>query len=148
MVDETNGTGHGCVMSDARRRVWRVLVVDDEADLRRLMTMAIEFDDALAVVASASTGPEALALAEETQPDLAILDQMLGGPITGLDVAGQLRATYPEMRLILFSAASHEDAVVAGQVDELVTKTDIADLGDIARRVLEAGRDGAPTPAE
>lgn len=121
--------GDGCV--------WRVLIADDEADLRRLMTMALEFDDRLEVVGQASSGAEALALAHDLRPDLAILDQMLGGPVTGLDVAGQLRATHPSMKLIIFSAASHEDDLLAGRVDELVTKTDIADLGDIAIRVLD-----------
>ena len=130
--------------------MWRVLIADDEGDLRRLMTMALEFDDRLEVVASASSGAEAIELAQEVRPDLAILDQMLGGPVTGLDVAGHLRATMPHVKLILFSAASHEEDLLAGRVDELVTKTDIADLGDIALRVLEEGpgRDGAPTPAE
>ena len=124
-------------MDAAEPRVWRVLLADDEADLRRLMTMAIEFEDRLKVVASAADGAEAIALAQDLRPDLAILDQMLGGPVTGLDVAGHLRATQPGIKLILFSAASHEDDLLAGRVDELVTKTDISDLGDIALRVLE-----------
>lgn len=130
--------------------MWRVLLADDDPDLRRLMTMALEFEDQLEVVAAASSGSEAIAMAQEVRPDLAILDQMLGGPVTGLDVAGHLRATQPGVKLILFSAASHEADLLAGRVDELVTKTDIADLGDIALRVLAtgAGRDGAPTPAE
>ena len=124
-------------MDAAEPRVWRVLLADDEADLRRLMTMAIEFEERLKVVASAANGAEAIALAQDLRPDLAILDQMLGGPVTGLDVAGHLRATQPGIKLILFSAASHEDDLLAGRVDELVTKTDISDLGDIALRVLE-----------
>jgi DNA-binding NarL/FixJ family response regulator len=125
-------------MVPADGRVWRVLLADDEADLRRLMTMALEFDERLEVVGQASSGAEAIELATELRPDLAILDQMLGGPVTGLDVAGHLRATQPRVKLILFSAASHEEDLLAGRVDELVTKTEIADLGDIALRVLES----------
>lgn len=124
-------------MAAADDRVWRVLIADDEGDLRRLMTMSLEFEDRLQVVASASSGAEAISLAHDVRPDLAILDQMLGGPVTGLDVAGHLRATQPGVKLILFSAASHEDDLLAGRVDALVTKTEIADLGDIAIRVLE-----------
>ena len=135
-------------MDQAEGRVWRVLVADDQADLRRLMILSLEFDERLEVVAEASSGAEAIAMAADVRPDLAILDQMLG-PVTGLDVADQLRATLPSVRLILFSAARHEEDLVAGRVDELVTKTEIADLGDIALRVLaRPGRDGAPTPAE
>lgn len=130
-------------------RVWRVLLADDQPELRRLMTMTLEFDGRLEVVGAASSGAEAISMAHDLRPDLAVLDQMLGGPVSGLDVAGHLRATQPHVKLILFSAASHEDDLLAGRVDELVTKTDISDLGDIALRVLEGpGRDEAPTPAE
>ena len=125
-------------MGAADGRVWRVLIADDEADLRRLMKMAIEFDERLQVVASVPSGAEAIARAEELRPDLAILDQMLGGSVTGLEVAGHLRATQPDVKLILFSAASHEEDLLAGRVDALVTKTDIAELGDIAVRILES----------
>ena len=118
-------------------RVWRVLVADDQSELRRLMTMTLEFDGRLSVVAAAASGAEAISMAHDARPDLAVLDQMLGGPVTGLDVAAHLRATHPAVKLILFSAASHEDDLVAGRVDRLVTKTDIADLGDIALQVLE-----------
>ena len=118
-------------------RVWRVLLADDQPELRRLMTMTLEFDGRLSVVAAASNGAEAIAMATDLRPDLAVLDQMLGGPVTGLDVAGHLRATQPHVKLILFSAAAHDEDLLAGRVDHLVTKTDIADLGDIALRVLE-----------
>ena len=117
-------------------RVWRVLVADDQEELRRLMKMSLEFDERLTVVGLAADGAEAIRLAQTEAVDLAVLDQMLGGPVTGLDVAGHLRATQPHVKLILFSAASHEEDLLAGRVDELVTKTDIADLGDIALRVL------------
>ena len=126
-----------------------MLVADDQPELRRLMAMTLEFDGRLEVVASAGNGAEAIEMAHDVRPDLAVLDQMLGGPVSGLDVAGHLRATHPDCKLILFSAASHDDDLLAGRVDALVTKTDIADLGDIALRVLEPPeRDGAPTPAE
>jgi two-component system nitrate/nitrite response regulator NarP len=123
-------------MGAGEQQVWRVLVADDEADLRRLITMAVEFDDRLSVVGAASSGAEAITMAHELQPDLAILDQMLGGPVTGLDVAGHVRATQPHVRLILFSAADHAEDLLAGRVDMTVTKTDIGDLADIACRLL------------
>jgi DNA-binding NarL/FixJ family response regulator len=141
-------------MSTEGERVWRVLVADDEDDLRRLMTMTLEFDEQLEVVASARSGAEAIELASAVSPDLAVLDQMLGGPMTGLDVAEALRKANPALRVILFSAADHVVELGAGQIDALVAKTEIGDLADIARRVLAGaggggdGRDEAPTPAE
>jgi DNA-binding NarL/FixJ family response regulator len=136
MTSATGAAGSGG--SAEGERVWRVLLADDEADLRRLMKMSVEFDPQLSVVAMAESGAEALELAQSLRPDLVILDQMMPGLVSGLDVAGQLRATQPGVRLILFSAADHADDLLAGRVDALVTKTDLVDLAAIARRVLEA----------
>jgi DNA-binding NarL/FixJ family response regulator len=132
-------TGTGSALSGAGvERVWRVLVADDEADLRKLMAMTLEFDDRLEVVASAGSGDEAIALAGTVDFDLAVLDQMLGGPLTGLDVADALRAADPGVRVILFSAADHVLDLDTGRIDALVPKTDIGDLAEIAHRVLAA----------
>jgi two-component system nitrate/nitrite response regulator NarL len=125
-------------MSSAGERVWRVLVADDEDDLRRLMTMTLEFDHQLEVVASARNGAEAIDLAGAVDFDLAVLDHMLGGPVNGLDVAGALRASHPSVRVILFSAADHALDVGDVRIDALVSKTDIGDLAEIALRVLTA----------
>src|SRR4051794_12639079 len=131
-------------MSTGEDRVWRVLVADDEDDLRRLMTMTLEFDDRLQVVASARSGAEAVELGGDADLDLAVLDQMLGGPMTGLDVADALRASHPGLRVILFSAADQPLDLGEGRIDALVSKTEIGDLAEIARRVLGEGeRDGA-----
>jgi CheY-like chemotaxis protein len=127
-------------MSTSDERVWRVLVADDEDDLRRLMTMTLEFEEQLEVVASARSGAEAIELGAGLDFDLAVLDQMLGGPMTGLDVADALRAGRPGLRVILFSAADHVLDLDRGRIDALVSKTDIGDLAAIALRVMTAPR--------
>ena len=126
-------------MATTNGRAWRVLVADDEDDLRRLMTMTLEFDEQLEVVASARSGAEAIELAHANELDLAVLDQMLGGPVSGLDVAAALRASHPGVRVILFSAADHALDVGDERIDALVAKTEIGDLAEIARRVLDTG---------
>lgn len=79
-------------------RIWNVLVVDDEADLRALVRLTLEFEDDLRVIATAADPDEAVRAAAEVRPDLVILDQMLGGPVTGLQVADKLRAEHPAAR--------------------------------------------------
>ena len=122
-------------------RRWNVLVVDDEADLRRLVTLLLQFEDELMVVATASGAAEAVTVAHEVAPDLVVLDQMLGGPITGLQVAAQLRALHPSTRVILFSAAQDVIDLRDGSVDAVVPKMEIGDLPAVVRRVLA----GEPT---
>jgi DNA-binding NarL/FixJ family response regulator len=102
--------------------VWNVLVVDDE----------------LTVVATAATAVEALQRAAETHPDLVILDHLLGGPVTGLQVADQLRDAFPATRVILFSAADDVIDLREHSVDAVLGKMDIGDLPTVARRVLAA----------
>lgn len=118
------------------RRACNVLVVDDEADLRTLVTLTLEFEDGLSVVATAASATEAIVRADEVDPDLVILDHMLGGPMTGLQVAAQLRATHPGTRVILFSAAKDVIDLREHVVDAVVSKMDIGELPSIIQRVL------------
>jgi two-component system nitrate/nitrite response regulator NarL len=126
----TDGDGGG--------RRWRVLVVDDEDDLRALVRLTLEFEDELAVVATAGGAGEAVRMAAEMAPDLVVLDQMLGGPLTGLDVAAQLRALHPGTRVIIFSAADDVIDLRDPRVDAVLPKMEIGQLPATVRRVLAA----------
>jgi DNA-binding response OmpR family regulator len=67
-----------------------ILVVDDEATIREVVRKYLEQDDFLVV--EAETGPEALALVHEKQPDLIVLDIMLPG-LDGFAITRSLRDT-------------------------------------------------------
>ena len=54
----------------------RILVVDDEAEIRRSVRMILEYEGY--DVQEASSGPEAIALIEREPPDLAFLDIKMG----------------------------------------------------------------------
>jgi DNA-binding NarL/FixJ family response regulator len=118
-------------------RAVTVLVVDDEADLRTLVRLILEFEDGVTGVATASGADEALRLAAECEPDVVVLDQMLGDRVTGLQVAAEFRAAHPNARLIIFSATDVVD-LRAGRVDAFLPKMDIDELPATIRRVLTA----------
>ena len=119
-------------------RVWQVLVVDDEDDLRALVRVTLEYEEGVEVIADAATPSEALEKAAETSPDLVILDQLLGGPVTGLQVADRLHAAHPGTRVIMFSAAQDViDLREHAGVDAVLAKMDIGSLPTVIRRVLE-----------
>jgi two-component system OmpR family response regulator len=67
----------------------RLLVVDDEATVRELLSDTLRFVGFR--VTSAATGAEAVAAARREPPDLILLDVMLPG-IDGFEVVRQLRA--------------------------------------------------------
>jgi DNA-binding NarL/FixJ family response regulator len=139
-----NGGKVSVVGSDSQRavehvdqRVWNVLVVDDDPDVGALIRLTLRFDDQLRVVGMATSAEDAMAMARQIRPNLVILDHLLGGPVTGLQVAHQLREDFPEIRVILFSAAETVIDLRDQQVDAVLSKMDIDDLADIAHQVLD-----------
>ncbi|MCP4379310.1 MAG: response regulator [bacterium] len=66
----------------------RILVVDDEPDMRDLLLDALQGEGF--VIETASSGREAIKLARDNHPDIVVTDLMLGD-CTGLDVIDSLR---------------------------------------------------------
>ena len=93
----------------------RVLVVDDEPDLRQLLRWLLELDDRCGGIAEAEDGPTAVAEAEKLAPNAVILDFMLGDA-TAADVLPSLRAACPNARIVVYTAAP-ERAKAAGVID-------------------------------
>jgi two-component system, OmpR family, KDP operon response regulator KdpE len=101
--------------------VTRVLVVDDEPQIRRALRanlVAREFD-----VDSAGTGEEALMLAARHHPDAVILDLGLPG-MDGIEVVRDLRgwSSVPILVLSARDAASEKVAALDAGADDFVTK--------------------------
>src|ERR1700733_5134135 len=72
----------------------RCLIVDDNSRFAQTAQEVLQ-DDGIDVVGVASGGQEAMRLARELRPDLALVDIDLGAE-SGLDVAYRLRADEPE----------------------------------------------------
>lgn len=68
----------------------KILIVDDHADIRRLIRLTLEFEDY--EVREAGDAVEALALLPDYRPDLVLLDVMMPGGIDGLELCRRLRA--------------------------------------------------------
>ncbi len=90
-----------------------VLVADDDDDIRDLV--AFRLDRAGYEVLRAGDGQQALDLAREHQPDLAVLDVMMP-KLTGYDVTRELRANQETSRIpvILLTARVQEADVARG----------------------------------
>ena len=99
----------------------RVLVVDDEANIREVLRHYLE--DAGYVVTEAGDGVAALRSAETAPPDLVVLDLMLPG-MDGLEVCKQLRAR-SAIPILMLTARGEEGDKVSGftiGADDYVTK--------------------------
>lgn len=125
----------------------RVLVVDDDPDIRTLLSMNLEFDGYQ--VAVAEDGFEAERLARKLLPDLIVLDVMMPG-VDGIDVLQSLK-TDPEtchIPVVMLTAKAGDDDVWAGWqagADYYMTKPfDFEQLLRYIERLQGAGRSEAP----
>ncbi len=80
-----------------------VLVVDDSADLRTLISMVIDrHPGGWQVVATAAEGQEAVAVARTSQPDLVLLD--IAMPVMdGMQALPLIRAAAPDAVVVMLS---------------------------------------------
>jgi CheY-like chemotaxis protein len=83
----------------------RVVVVDDEADLRMLLRVQLQQED-FAVVGEAATGDEALDRCTDLAPDAVVLDLHMPG-MSGTEVARRLRQSDPSLVIVAYTADPH-----------------------------------------
>ncbi|HET6579537.1 MAG TPA: response regulator transcription factor [Gemmatimonadales bacterium] len=116
----------------------RVLVADDHAIVRTGIRHVLEGEPGFAVVGEASNGTEALALALELRPDVAVLDISMPG-VSGLQAAAELRLRLPETRVLILSMHDNTEYVLeslrAGVHGYLLKDSAAAELGDAIRAV-------------
>ena len=82
----------------------RVLIVEDQADIRQLIRMTLEFGDY--ELLEADNGDDGYRLATSSRPDVMLLDVMMPGSMDGLQVCAKLRQD-PAMsntRIIMLTA--------------------------------------------
>lgn len=85
----------------------RVLVVDDNADIRLLVRMQIEFLDGVTSVHDAVNGVDAIEQAGQIQPHVIILD--LDMPVMSGDAAlPLLRTVAPDAHIVVHTATAIE----------------------------------------
>jgi DNA-binding NarL/FixJ family response regulator len=87
--------------------VQTILVVEDDPMVASCVCEILSELD-FAVLGSASSGPEALGLADHVMPDIAVIDVQLTGPMDGIEVAEVLRRRFGTA-VIFLSGASDEE---------------------------------------
>ncbi|OMC23894.1 response regulator transcription factor [Mycobacterium colombiense] len=99
-----------------------VLVVDDEAVLADMVSMALRYEGWN--ISTAGDGASAIANARSQRPDVVVLDVMLPD-MSGLDVLHKLREENPQLPVLLLTAKDAVEDRIAGLTaggDDYVTK--------------------------
>ena len=112
----------------------RVLIVDDEDDMRALVRATIEIaNQGLAVAGEADDGDTAVRAWREERPEVVVMDQRMPGK-SGLETAKRILAERPEQAIVLFS--SYLDGEVTAEAARVgirtcLSKNDIKQLPEV-----------------
>ncbi len=123
-------------MSESPMEKKRILVVDDEKNIRTLFRD--ELEEAGYEVATADSGTDALQKLDIFLPDLVVLDIRMPD-MTGIEVLEQLRKKYPDLPVIMCTAVRglKDDFVIwDARVSDYVTKP--VDLDVLKEKIRKA----------
>ena len=107
----------------------RVVIVDDNADLRFLTRVTIESPSCV-IVGEASNGAEALEVVEEVLPDVVVMDMHM--PImNGLEATRILKYRFPDIEVVIVSGSDDPlmlKEIIAAGASASVDKEDLEQL--------------------
>ena len=109
------------------RRRNRVVVVDDQPDMRDLVGLIIDDEPDFEIVGSAGDGVQALHVVEDVTPDLVVMD--IAMPVmSGIEAMKRLRASRPSVRIVILSAHPRDavDPSVREVADDYLDKAIVA----------------------
>ena len=108
------------------------LIVDDEVDVRLLLQLTIDRENAgLRVVGEAASGDEALQVRRDLDVDVVVLDHRMPG-LTGLETASAMLAEEPDLPIVLYSAFT-DDRMIADA--RQIGVRDCVEKGDAPRLI-------------
>lgn len=93
----------------------KILIVEDQFDIRELIRMTLELDDF--DIHEADNGDRGLEMAMAKRPDLMLLDIMMPGSLDGLQVCQRIKAdpALKRIKVIMLSARGQDEDIRAGR---------------------------------
>ena len=129
----------------------RILLADDHGIVRDGLRRIVEESGGIEVVAVTADGREAIALAREHQPDVAVIDISMPG-LDGLEVTSQLAHYLPTLPVLILTMHEEDQYVVraiqAGAKGYITKQSAPEQLVNAIRRLNDGGRYLTETAAE
>jgi DNA-binding NarL/FixJ family response regulator len=130
----TGGSKNGTTEDQALR----VLIVDDHALFRRGLQMVLRQESDIDVVGEAADGQEAVNKAQETMPDVILMDVRMPKR-SGIDATRQIKDLIPHAKILMLTISDEEadlyDAIKAGASGYLLKEISIDEVADAIRTV-------------
>ncbi len=116
----------------------RVLVVDDHAIVRKGVKALLAEVEGIEVVGEASEGEEAIALVDELQPDVIMMDLVMP-KMDGIEAIARITDKYPDARILALTSFANDDkvfpAIKSGALGYLLKDSDPNELIPAIRQV-------------
>lgn len=113
----------------------KILVVDDDKDIRRLCREELLEEGHEVVLAS--NGTEAMEKFEQDRPDAVTLDIVMTTLEEGIDILRRMKAVDQSVPIIMFTAYDFKDDLQVWAADGYVTKSsDLSEYTDVVRKLL------------
>ncbi|MEO8612765.1 MAG: response regulator transcription factor [Chloroflexota bacterium] len=93
-------------------KIVNILIADDHAVVRRGLKTLLEHQSQFKVVAEAETGQEAIEMAQELHPDVAVLDIRMPG-LSGIEACRQIVKTVGGCKVIILTAYAEDELLFA-----------------------------------
>lgn len=92
----------------------RILIVEDQPDIRQLIRMTLEFGSH--ELHEADNGDDGYHMAKALQPQIMLLDIMMPGSMDGLQVCARLKKDpkYQGIKIVLLTARGQQTDIAAG----------------------------------
>lgn len=120
----------------------QILLADDHSVMRTGLRLVLERQEDFHVVAEASDGREAVALAQQHKPDVVVMDVTMPN-LNGIEAARQIESALPQVSIVMLSMHSDEAYVLralkAGARGYLLKESAESDL-IAAVRAVNAGK--------
>lgn len=111
-------------------RTLRVIVVDDNENVRRAICQILQSQADIKIVCEASDGAEAVRKVREHKPDIVLLDITM--PVmNGFEAARHIKAEFPSILILIvsqFDSATFENEAVSAGASGYVLKSDASNV--------------------
>lgn len=93
-------------------RTIRILIADDHSVVRAGLRSLLEHQGHFRVIAEAGTGEEAIRLAKEHRPDVAVLDIRMPG-VSGIEACRQILASVSTCKVVMLTSYAEDELLMA-----------------------------------